>query len=152
VDCFTDDIVYVEPADRQRYVGRSAVFELSGGDEPSAMSMTWHHLAFDPEAQIGFGEYTFRGRRQFHGVVIVQVRDDRIRRWREYQYHDELDWIQFIGDSQFEAGWSYSWAPVDVRRISSLVTAASAAVSMGEDAPIMRRRSRDALSPDSSRG
>jgi hypothetical protein len=61
-DCFTDDIVYVEPPDRQRYVGRDAVFELSGGDDPPAMSMTWHHLAFDPEQQIGFGEYTFRGR------------------------------------------------------------------------------------------
>jgi hypothetical protein len=101
-DCFTDDIVYVEPPDRQRYVGRDAVFELSGGNEPAAMSMTWHHLAFDPEQQIGFGEYTFRGRRQFHGIVIVQIRGDRVARWREYQYPDDTDWVQFVGDSRFD--------------------------------------------------
>jgi hypothetical protein len=101
-DCFADDIVYVEPPDRQRYVGLAALFELSGGDDPSPMSMIWHHLAFDPERQIGFGEYTFRGRRQYHGIVVVQLREDRIARWREYQYPDEMEWIQFIGDSRFD--------------------------------------------------
>ena len=24
------------------------------------MKMTWHHLAFDEESQVGFGEYTFQ--------------------------------------------------------------------------------------------
>jgi len=100
-DCFTDDVVYVEPPDRQRYVGRAEVFELSGGHAPTAMSMTWHHLVFDPDQQIGFGEYTFRGRRQYHGIVIVQIRADRIARWREYQYSDDTDWSDFIGDSRF---------------------------------------------------
>jgi ketosteroid isomerase-like protein len=102
-DCFADDTVYVEPPARQRYAGRAQLFELSGGEEPSGMSMTWHHLAFDAEGQVGFGEYTFRGRRQYHGVAVVQVRDGRIRRWREYQYHDEHDWHTFIGDSTFDA-------------------------------------------------
>jgi len=104
-DCFTDDVVYVEPPDRQRYVGRAALFELSGGDEPPPMSMTWHHLAFDPEQQIGFGEYTFQGRRQYHGITIVQIRQDRIARWREYQYTDDTEWAEFVGDSRFEAGF-----------------------------------------------
>ena len=102
-DCFTDDVVYVEPPDRQHHAGRDAVFELSGGDDPPPMSMAWHHLVFDPERQIGCGEYTFRGRRQYHGLVIVQLRDGRIRRWREYQYHDDdRDWEQFVGASRFD--------------------------------------------------
>jgi SnoaL-like domain len=101
-ECFTEDAVYVEPPDRQRYVGRAELFELSGGEQPPPMSMTWHHLAFDDARQIGFGEYTFRGRRQYHGVVIVQLRGERISRWREYQYHHEADWTEFIGDSRFE--------------------------------------------------
>jgi ketosteroid isomerase-like protein len=100
--CFTDDVVYVEPPDRQRYAGRSAVFALSGGDDPPPMSMTWHHVVFDPDQQIGFGEYSFRGRRQYHGIVIIQLRDGKIRRWREYQYPDETDWLRFVGDSHFE--------------------------------------------------
>lgn len=101
-DCFAEDIVYMEPPDRQRYVGRPALYELSGGDDPSPMSMTWHHLVFDPEQQIGCGEYTFHGRRRFHGLVIVHVHGGRIRRWREYQYHDDdRDWTAFVGDSHF---------------------------------------------------
>jgi hypothetical protein len=101
-ECFSEDVIYVEPPDRQRYVGRTAVYELSGGDRPSPISMTWHHLIFDPDQQVGCGEYTFRGRRQFHGLVIVQVDDGRIRRWREYQYHDdERNWAEFVGDSRF---------------------------------------------------
>jgi hypothetical protein len=101
-DCFAEDAVYVEPPDRQRYVGRAELFELSGGDEPAPMSMVWHHLAFDAAQQIGFGEYTFRGRRQYHGIVVVQLRGERISRWREYQYPHEADWTEFIGDSRFE--------------------------------------------------
>jgi ketosteroid isomerase-like protein len=105
VNCFTEDVVYVEPPDRQRYVGRAAVYELSGGAEaigqPPSMSFTWHHLFFDPARQIGAGEYTYRGGRQFHGVALVQLRDDRISRWREYQYHDQADWEEFVGDSRF---------------------------------------------------
>ena len=100
-DCFTADVVYVEPPDRQRYVGRAEVFELSGGDDPPAMSMTWHHLVYDPEQRIGFGEYTFRGRRQYHGIVAVQIREGGIARWREYQYPDDADWDRFVGDSRF---------------------------------------------------
>jgi hypothetical protein len=103
-DCFAEDAVYVEPPDRQTYVGRARLVAISGGDDPPDMSMTWHHLAFDPKGQIGFGEYTFRGRRQYHGIAVVQVRDGLIRRWREYQYRDERDWPAFIGDSCFEPG------------------------------------------------
>jgi ketosteroid isomerase-like protein len=103
-ECFTEDVVYLEPPDRQRYVGRTAVYELSGGDEPGPMSMVWHHVAFDTDGQVGFGEYTFRGRRQFHGIAVMQVRSGRISRWREYQYHDETEWTDFVGDSGFSAG------------------------------------------------
>src|SRR5688572_20826054 len=47
-DCFTVDAVYMEPPDRQKYVGRRALFEFFGGHErpPPKMKMTWHHLAF----------------------------------------------------------------------------------------------------------
>jgi SnoaL-like domain len=99
--CFTEDAVYVEPPDRQRYAGRDELFELSGGDDPPPMSMTWHHVVFDPAQQVGVGEYTFRGRRQFHGMAIVHVEGGKIRRWREYQYESEADWLDFVGHSRF---------------------------------------------------
>jgi hypothetical protein len=100
--CFASDVIYVEPPDRQSYVGRAAIRELSGGDDPPPMSMAWHHLVFDETAQLGTGEYTFRGNRQFHGLVIVEVRAGLIRRWREYQYPSDLPWDRFVGESAFD--------------------------------------------------
>ncbi|MDG4824772.1 nuclear transport factor 2 family protein [Asanoa sp. WMMD1127] len=97
-DCFTDDIIYIEPPDRQRYVGRAAIYELSGGDAPPPMWMTLHNLAFNEATQSGFAEYTFRGRRQYHGITFVSVRDGRIHRWREYQYANDQDWPAFAGE------------------------------------------------------
>src|SRR5262245_6596391 len=102
MECFTPDVVYHEPPDRQLYVGFDAVYEFSGGSDPPQMSLVWHHLIFDPETRIGMGEYTYRGRRQYHGVAIVQCAGGRIRRWREYQYADDLDWPAFVGQSAFE--------------------------------------------------
>lgn len=98
--CFTDDAVYVEPPDRQRYEGRAALFEFFGGDEPPPMHLAWHHLVVDGD--VGVGEYTYRGRRQYHGLVIVHLRDGRIDRWREYQYPSKLSWEAFAGPSRFD--------------------------------------------------
>jgi hypothetical protein len=64
--------------------------------------MTWHHLAFDPAAGIGAGEYTFEWKgRKLHGIAWAQVEDGVIRRWREYQYPSELSWDIFVGPSGF---------------------------------------------------
>ena len=97
--CFTDDAVYMEPPDEQRYEGREELFEFFGGEEPPPMSMVWHHLVVDGE--IGVGEYTYRGNRQFHGLVIVQLRDGVIARWREDERESSLPWEAFVGPSRF---------------------------------------------------
>lgn len=103
-DCFTEDAVYIEPPDRQLYRGREALFQFFGGKEghASPMGMDWHHIAFNPNEQLGFGEYTFtyRGRIR-HGVAIVKIEAGKIRRWREYQYLTEKAWPDFIGESRF---------------------------------------------------
>jgi hypothetical protein len=96
--------MYSEPPDQQLYVGREALFEFFGGSEGRSqpMQMTWHHLAFNPDSQIGFGEYTFRyGDYQTHGIAIVQVSDHQISHWREYQYRSNLKWKRFTEQNQF---------------------------------------------------
>jgi ketosteroid isomerase-like protein len=98
--CFADDAVYVEPPDEQRYEGRDELFDFFGRDHPPPMSMAWHHLVVDGD--IGVGEYTFRGNRQYHGLVIVQLRDGMIARWREYQTESPLSWDEFVGRSRFD--------------------------------------------------
>ena len=97
--CFTDDAVYMEPPDEQRYEGRDELYAFFGGEDPPPMHLDWHHLVVDGD--IGGGEYTYRGTRQYHGLVIVQLRDGAISRWREYQVGSELPWDDFVGPSRF---------------------------------------------------
>lgn len=99
LECFTDDCVYMEPPDEQRYEGRAELFEFFGGDDPPPMDLAWHHLVVDGD--IGVGEYTYRGTHQYHGLVIVQLRGGRIGRWREYQARSDLPWEEFVGPSRF---------------------------------------------------
>ena len=102
-ECFTEDALYLEPPDEQFYAGRPALYEFfGGGSKPEPpMKMTWHHLAFDEESQIGFGEYTFQMNARYHGVVVVRVRDGKIANWREYQYGSKLDWKEFVRKNDF---------------------------------------------------
>ena len=93
----------MEPPDRQVYFGRQAVYDFFGGPvkpEPP-MQMRWHHLAFNAEEEIGYGEYTFQMNNRYHGVVTVLLRNGKIAKWREYQYKSDLDWVTFTGRSKF---------------------------------------------------
>ena len=94
-DCFAVDSVYAEPP--------GELYQFFGGDKPPqpAMSMEWHHLVFDPETQIGTGEYTFQMKERHHGIVIVKLKDGLIASWREYQYQSSLSWREFAGESGF---------------------------------------------------
>jgi hypothetical protein len=64
------------------------------------MKMTWHHLAFNEEEQVGFGEYTFQMHGRYHGIVVVKLELGLIKQWREYQY-DELHWEEFTSHNPF---------------------------------------------------
>ncbi len=57
--CFTDDAVYMEPPDEQRYEGRDELYEFFGGAAPPPMHLAWHHLVVD--GYVGVAEYTYRG-------------------------------------------------------------------------------------------
>ncbi|HKY54486.1 MAG TPA: nuclear transport factor 2 family protein [Anaerolineales bacterium] len=102
-DCFSDDAIYVEPPKKQLYHGRAELYEFFGGDHGTdiPMNMTWHHLAFNEQEQIGFGEYTFEMHRRYHGIVVVKIEAGRIKHWREYQYQTGLNWKEFTQHNQF---------------------------------------------------
>jgi hypothetical protein len=96
-DCFSADAIYIEPPDKQVHQGRDALYEFFGGDQGPEipMQMKWHHLAFNEEEQVGFGEYSFRMHGNYHGIVTVKVENNLIKFWREYQYKTELSWEEF---------------------------------------------------------
>ena len=100
--CFTEHAVYVEPPNRQLYRGRPAIRDFFAASiEPARPDrMRWHATAFDWVAQVGFGEYTYRGRQNYHGIVVVQLNAGLIQNWREYQYGSPLSWEDFVGPSR----------------------------------------------------
>jgi ketosteroid isomerase-like protein len=102
-DCFAEDAIYSEPPDKQLYKGRAELFKFFGGNEgrKSAMKMTWHHLVFDEEKQVGAGEFTFEFGSKVHGVAMVKINEGKISHWREYWYESDLDWQKFIGENKF---------------------------------------------------
>ena len=102
-DCFNEDAIYVEPPDVQLYHGRDELYQFFGGDQGPdlPMKMTWHHLAFNEEEQVGFGEYTFQMHSRFHGIVVAGIESGLIKQWREYQYRTELDWEDFTSHNPF---------------------------------------------------
>jgi len=102
-NCFSEDAIYLEPPDKQLYRGRAELYEFFGGDKgPDVpMTMTWHHLAFNEEDQIGFGEYTFEMHRRYHGSVVVKIELGVVKCWREYQYQTGLTWEEFTSQNPF---------------------------------------------------
>jgi ketosteroid isomerase-like protein len=102
-DYFSEDAIYSEPPDKQLYKGRAELFKFFGGNEgrKSAMKMTWHHLVFDEQKQVGAGEFTFEFGSKVHGVAMIKVNEGKISHWREYWYESDLDWEKFIGENKF---------------------------------------------------
>ena len=102
-DCFTEDAIYTEPPDKQVYRGRDALYSFFGGPggRPGQMTMQWHHLAFDEESQVGFGEFSFTYGSTVHGITVVRLRGGKIANWREYWYESLLPWDQFTRANPF---------------------------------------------------
>ena len=82
---------------------RAELYEFFGGDLGTdlPMKMTWHHLAFNEAAQVGFGEYTFQMHGRYHGIVVVKIEAGLIKHWREYQYRSESSWEDFTSRNPF---------------------------------------------------
>ncbi|MEK7534296.1 MAG: nuclear transport factor 2 family protein [Patescibacteria group bacterium] len=106
VDCFSDDAIYTEPPNKQFFKGKDQLFIYFGGDSgrKKQMKMSWHNLLFDEHKQIGMGEYTFEMNDKNHGVTVVEIRNNKIKMWREYQWTGNLNYDVFIShtDKDFE--------------------------------------------------
>jgi hypothetical protein len=102
-DCFTENAIYSEPPAKQFYRGREALFQFFGRKEgrKGAMKMSWHHLIFNEQKQIGAGEFTFVYGSKVHVVAIIKIERGKISNWREYWYESTLDWEKFIGENRF---------------------------------------------------
>ena len=100
--CFGEDAKYSGPPSPP-HRGRKALYEFfsAAKGRQLPMQMTWHNLLFDPEQQIGAGEYTFRYKEQTHGLVIVKISNGLIVNWREYEVESGLPWEKFVEENRF---------------------------------------------------
>jgi hypothetical protein len=111
--CFTTDAVYMQPPDLQLYRGRAELEKLFGALRPGTF-MTFHNLAFDAAAQVGFGEFSFGGSgaaRADHGVVVVTLREGRIAFWREYFQEGPASFNDFVSVE----GKKWKWTGQDLQ-------------------------------------
>lgn len=90
---FAEDVRYSDPT-RYRFSSRAELLEFFQGEEGEE-STVWHNAVFDEERQLGVAEYTYQGTHRYHGTVWIEVRGDRIVRWREYQHVSDLEWEEF---------------------------------------------------------
>ena len=102
-DCFTEDAKYSSAPDPLVRKGRPALFDYFGGEKGRAqpMSMLWHHVLFDPTAQIGMVEYTFTHQIRTHGVAVIRIVGGKIANWREYEVQSRNGWEEMIGENAF---------------------------------------------------
>ncbi|MEO5950882.1 MAG: hypothetical protein ABIQ44_00260, partial [Chloroflexia bacterium] len=102
---FTEDAVYIEPPDLQRYKGHIEL-RLFFNDLEVGSMMKWHNLWFDEAAQRGAGEYSFSlggwENKANHGVAVVEMRDGKIAVWREYQRRGVASFESFVGGDEGE--------------------------------------------------
>ncbi len=102
-ELFSEDAVYSQPPDKQLYQGRDKLYQFFGGanGRPSAMSMTWHHLAYNEDTQIGLGEFSFTYGSTAHGVAVVKIEEGKITNWREYWVDSDRSWKEFVRENDF---------------------------------------------------
>jgi hypothetical protein len=97
VACFSEDAIYIEPPDKQLIQGRDKLYDYFGGDAGADMKLTWHNLFFNEAKQSGAGEYTFEmNGTVHHGVAVVDIKNDLINFWREYDVAGSLSYGDFL--------------------------------------------------------
>jgi hypothetical protein len=84
---FANEAVYVEPAGKKFYQGRTVLRDLFERTcQKAPMKISWQHVFFDEPSQTGAAEFAFEwSGRAFRGVAIVLLENGLVSRWREYQ-------------------------------------------------------------------
>lgn len=106
-DCFTVDAIYMEPPDRQLFVGRDQLLAYFSPLAPGTY-LRFHHRAFDEPSQVGMAEWTFgvEGRDVADtGVSVIETRRGLIAVWREYHVKGPARWDRFVAIDDTEWEW-----------------------------------------------
>ena len=85
---FADRVFYSDALNYTfRDVGSLLQFFQDDGGKPQ--SCKFHNWVFDEERQLGVAEFSYLGTYAYHGTVWIEITDDKIACWREYQHMSE---------------------------------------------------------------
>jgi hypothetical protein len=107
LSCFAENASYTEPPDIQLSTGHEQLRPYFAALTPGTF-MRFHTVVFDEAVQRGFGEYTFgheRSETADHGVAVVEIADERIGIWREYQRKGPSAFTAFVATE----GKTWQW-------------------------------------------
>ena len=94
---FDEDAIYMEPPNIQYYRGHQQLKPYF--DElDTRYKMEFHNLWFNRETQSGAAEYTFSYGKDTSdvGVVVVELKNGKIKFWREYQRKGPTNFEDFL--------------------------------------------------------
>lgn len=94
VEHFADELYYSDSLNYTFRDGKS-LLEFFRDDEGKPQHCTFHDFVFDEQRQTGAAEYTYEGTFRHHGTVWVELKDNKIISWREYQHRSENSWEEF---------------------------------------------------------
>jgi hypothetical protein len=94
VGYFSEGVYYSDPLNYKFY-DRDSLLGFFSDDDGKPQSCVFHGSVFDDERQVGTAEYTYEGTFRYHGTVWIELKDDKIISWREYQHRSEKNWEEF---------------------------------------------------------
>ena len=94
IGCFSADVFYSDPL-RYAFSDSSSLLAFFEDDDGRPQKCEFHYALFDEPRQVGAAEYTYEGTFRYHGTVWIEVKNDKISRWREYQHKSEKSWEEF---------------------------------------------------------
>jgi hypothetical protein len=92
---FAENVHYSDPL-RYKNCNLNELSAFFRGSPTDNESCVIHNSVFEEEKQSGVAEYTYKGHHQYHGLVYIELVDDKIAVWREYQHIDGRPWDVYI--------------------------------------------------------
>lgn len=94
IEYFSPNVLYSDPLN-YTFSDSESLLDFFQDDDGHEQHCQFHNAVFDESKQQGAAEYTYEGTHRYHGTVWIDVAEDKIIRWREYQHKSQRSWQEF---------------------------------------------------------
>ena len=91
---FAQDVFYSDPK-HYTFRDRASLLEFFEDDDGRPQYCKFHNSMFDEERQLGVAEFTYEGTFRYHCTVWIEIKENKIASWREYQHLSTKTWEEF---------------------------------------------------------